>query len=392
MARRKTLTDAYIAALKPKAKRYAVPDPQLPSFYVRVTPTGAKSFAAVATDPSGKQIWTTIGTPALYSIDEAREKAREVIKAVRGGEGAGLDTFMSVAGAWLKRHVEKNGIRTRAEIERVLARYILPKWAGRDFVSIRRSDVTELLDHVEDKHGPRQADCCLTVFSSIANWYASRHDSYSSPLVRGMKRANGKERQRERVLSDDELRAVWAASPAGDTFGDLVKLLLLTGQRREKVVGMKWADVSEDGRWTIPASSEREKGNAGELLLPTMATDILSKRPRFASNPYVFAAARGKSHFSGYSKAKVALDKKLPLPHWQLHDLRRTARTLMSRAGVKREHAERVLGHVIGGVEGVYDQHQYDAEKAKALKALAAQIERILMPTANVTPMRRARA
>jgi hypothetical protein len=205
MARRKTLTDAYVASLKPKAKRYAIPDPELPSFYLRVTPTGAKSFTAVATDPAGKQIWTTIGSTALYSVEEARTKARDIIKAVRSGEGAGQETFVTVAGAWLTRHVEKNGVRTRAEIERILARYIFPKWAGRDFASIKRSDVTKLLDDIEDNHGPRMADCCLTVFSSIANWYASRHDSYSSPLVRGMKRAAGKERQRDRILGDDEL-------------------------------------------------------------------------------------------------------------------------------------------------------------------------------------------
>ena len=295
---------------------------------------------------------------------------------------------MSVAGAWVKRHVEKNGIRTRAEIERILAKYILPAWAGRDFASIKRSDVTDLLDKVEDKHGPRMADCCLTVFSSIANWYASRHDSYSSPLVRGMKRAGGKDRQRERVLSDDELRSVWSALPAGDTFGDLTKLLLLTGQRREKVVGMKWADVSDLGKWTLP-TDKREKGNAGELKLPAMALEIIHKRPRFSSNPYVFSAARGRSHFSGFSKAKAALDKKAPLPDWQLHDLRRTARTLMSRAGVQREHAERVLGHIIGGVEGIYDKHHFDDEKTNALAALAALIARILKPAANVTPLRK---
>ena len=102
-----------------------------------------------------------------------------------------------------------------------------------------------------------------------------------------------------------------------------------------------------------------------------MALEIIHKRPRFSSNPYVFSAARGRSHFSGFSKAKAALDKKVPLPDWQLHDLRRTARTLMSRAGVQREHAERVLGHVIGGVEGIYDKHHFDDEKTKALAALA---------------------
>jgi integrase len=386
MARRKALTDASVALLKPKAKRYSEPDPQLPGFYVRVTTTGHKSFVAVTTDPRRKLIWTTIGTPALYTVDEARAKAREIIKAVRAGEGTGPETFLSVAGVWIKRHVEKNGIRTRAEIERMLAKYIFPAWAGRDFASIRRSDVATLLDHIEDKHGPRQADCCLTVISNIANWYATRHDTYSSPLVRGMKRATGEERKRTRILSDDEIRAVWAS--ADGTFGDLVKLLLLTGQRREKVAGMKWSEVSVDGVWRIP-SARREKGTGGELVLPDVAIEIIRRRPRFASSPYIFAPAKGKGHFTNYPRSKEALDKRIAagghdLPHWTLHDLRRTARSLMSRAGVQSEHAERVLGHAIGGVEGIYDQHDYRKEKADALKKLAGLIERILDPQPNV--------
>jgi integrase len=197
------------------------------------------------------------------------------------------------------------------------------------------------------------------------------------------------------VLSDDEIRAVWSASPAGDTFGDLVKILLLTGQRREKVVAMRWSDISDEGVWSLP-TEKREKGNIGAIALPKMALEIVRSRPRFASNSHVFAAARGKGHFSGFSKAKPALDKKLAaaerdLPNWQVHDLRRTARTLMSRAGVNRDIAERVLGHAIGGVDGVYDQHRYDAEKAKALEALAQLVALILTPSDNVTPMRNAR-
>ena len=209
-----------------------------------------------------------------------------------------------------------------------------------------------------------------------------------------MKRAAGKDRQRERVLSDPELVAVWTALPAGDTFGDLVKLLLLTAQRREVVVGMRWADLDLDtGVWTIPGDDKRAKGNAGELLLPALALDVLNHRPRLASNPFVFAAARGKGHFSGYSPAKRALDRRLAadghdLATWVLHDLRRSARTLTSRAGVSREHAERVLGHVIPGLEHIYDQHRYGTEKTKALAALAGLVERILKPTANVTPLR----
>jgi integrase len=385
MPRRKALTDAAVAAYRPKVTRYTVPDPLLPSFYLRVTPTGAKSFVAVAKDPGGKWQWVTIGSPALYTVEEARAKAREIMKAVRGGEGSGPETFMSVAGTWLKRHVEKNGLISRPEIERVLAKYIFPKWAGRDFMSIKRKDVADLLDTIEDKNGARQADYCLAVISGIANWYAARHNSYMSPIVRGMKRTDPKTRKRDRVLDDDELRAVWAACKPGDTFGDLVKILLLTAQRREKVSTMRWADVSMAGEWNMP-TADREKGAGGVLVLPMIAVDIINARPRFVSNPYIFAG-RGKTHFSGYSKAKAALDAKAPMPQWRLHDLRRTARSLMSRAGVRPDIAERVMGHVIEGVEGVYDRHQYKDEKAHALKALAGLIEHILSPQPNVVRM-----
>jgi integrase len=173
----------------------------------------------------------------------------------------------------------------------------------------------------------------------------------------------------------------------------LPRLLLLTGQRREKVAAMRWQDISIDGTWTIPAE-DREKGNALELKLPDTALDIIKAQPRFASNPYVFAG-RGGSHYSGYSKGKAALDAKLRganlriLP-WRLHDLRRTARSLMARAGIRPDIAERVLGHAIKGVEGVYDRHSYSEEKAHALRALAGLIASILAPQDAKVRRRRA--
>ena len=136
------------------------------------------------------------------------------------------------------------------------------------------------------------------------------------------------------------------------------------------------------GEWDMPRE-DREKGVGGVLMLPMLAVDIINARPRFASNPYVFAG-RGKTHFSGYSKAKAALDVEAPMPEWRLHDLRRTARSLMSRAGVRPDIAERVMGHVIPGVEGVYDRHEYKDEKARALQALAGIIGGIINPQPNV--------
>jgi integrase len=109
-----------------------------------------------------------------------------------------------------------------------------------------------------------------------------------------------------------------------------------------------------------------------------MALDILRARPRLASNPYVFPGI-GQSNFKSFARAKLAFDKATgELPQWQLHDLRRTARSLMSRAGVRPDIAERVLGHVQAGVEGTYDRHSYRDEKGQALKMLAGLVENIL--------------
>jgi integrase len=382
---RKTLTDKGVASLSPRAKLYAHPDPQLPGHYVRVHPSGRKSFVAVARDPSGKQIWTTIGSAGLLDIDAARTKAREVIQAIKAGEDrAGPQSFQSVADEWFKRHVDAKGLRSAHEIRRMLARHIIPAWGGRDFTSIKRGDVAKLLDQVEDNSGARSADQVLSVISGIANWYAKRCDDYASPIIRGMKRHGTKEHARQRILSDDEIRAVWNA--AGGTHGDIVKLLLLTGQRRDKVASLKWDDIAIDGTWSIPNGS-REKGAGGTLVLPMMALDIIRARPRLGANPFVFAS-RASGHFTTW-RAKRELDAKAQIEPWVIHDLRRSARSLMSRAGVRRDIAERVLGHAIRGVEGVYDRHQYASEKAHALNALASLIQSIVNPTDNVIAIRK---
>jgi len=141
---------------------------------------------------------------------------------------------------------------------------------------------------------------------------------------------------------------------------------------------MMWNDF-KDGEWTIRVE-RREKGTAGKLKLPAMALEIVEKQPRIAGNPYVFPG-RGKIAFNSFSQRKAELDEKLSdMDPWVIHDLRRTARSLLSRAGVRPDISERVLGHAIAGVEGVYDRHSYDAEKADALKRLAGLVGRIVNP------------
>jgi integrase len=377
------LDDARVAALPKQATRYIKADTDQRGMYIRVPPDGPNVFVAVARDPYGKQIWTTLGTSDVMPIEQARAKARAAIKRIQEGLSpiapppAKPDSFRIVAENWLKRYARPKGLRTLDEIERILNVYVFPRWAERSFAEIKRSDVTALLDHVEDENGPRQADQVLSVTRMIANWHATRADNYVAPFTRGM--ARNSTPPRDRMLNDDELRALWKETETG-IFGGLVRALLLTGQRLEKVRTMKWSDLSDDGVWAISRSSEREKGNAGDLKLPPLALVVIRAQPRFAGNEHVFTG-RGHLAFNDLSESKRRLDAKLPpMPRWTLHDLRRSARSLMSRAGVPSDHAERVLGHAIGGVEGIYDRHAYFDEKADALVKLAALVERIINP------------
>jgi integrase len=387
---RKTLSDKGIAALKPRPKRYAYADPELRGHYVRVTPAGVKSFAAIASTPDGRQVWTTIGAADVITVGQAREQARVILQRVRAGLPAvepKAETFGEVVANWRKRHVERNGLRSRDEIVRLLERHILPAWGEREFTTIRKSDIAALLDRIEDDRGARTADYCLSIIHSVMHWLAARHDDYNPPVVRTMRRQSTKAQARERILSDDELRAIWTAAKASGTFGAILQLCLLTAQRSRKVTAMRWADISNVGEWTIP-KAPREKDTGGILVLPELALAIIRAQSRLGDNPYVFAG-RGAGAFRGFSKSKRRFDAMLPpgTPDWVIHDLRRTARSLMSRAGVRPNIGERVLGHVIGGVEGVYDRHAYKGEKAGALAQLAALIEGIVHPRDNVTPM-----
>ena len=252
--------------------------------------------------------------------------------------------------------------------------------------------MNQLLDRIEDEHGVRQADTVLTTLRSLMVWHQSRDDNYTSPIVKGMKRDKRlpEQRSRDRILDDDEIRGLWQALNEVDpitgvakidqTFAGIIKLCLLTGQRREKVVSMKWADV-KDGTWTL-TSEEREKGNAGTMVLPVMAMEIIKRRPVINDSPFVFAASFSRTkkwpRFSAWSQRKAELDKKLPIAPWTIHDLRRTSRSLMARIGVDKDIAERVLGHKEGGVLAIYDRYDYTSEVADAVARLAGELERIL--------------
>jgi integrase len=365
--KRRHLADEQIRKLPRKTKRYTLADPELIGHYFRVPARKSKApvtFVSVRRGEDGKPKWTTLGTTDTLTLAQARERAR------RGKIQHGV-TVASVAEDWLKRVVRAKGFRTLRERERIIERHILSALGSRAISDVRRSDITTLLDRIEDESGAATADSVLKVFGAIARWHHQRDENYQPPLTTGMWRTPGEDRRRKRILTDDEIKAIWNSD--GGSFAALVKLALLTAQRREKVRTIRWADIRE-GAWIIRTEA-REKGNAGSLKLPRLALDIISAQPRL--NEFVFPG-RSDGAIASLGTHKAAFDKVCRVQGWRFHDLRRTARSLMSRAGVRRDIAERVLGHAQGELIEIYDRHHYQDEMADALTKLVELIERIV--------------
>jgi integrase len=243
-----------------------------------------------------------------------------------------------------------------------------------------------LLDRIEDNNGAQMANQVLAIIRRVMNWHAARSDVFHSPVVRGMGRAEPTER--ERVLTDDELRAVWTAAEANPTepFAALVMFLLLTAARRTEATDLVEREIVGDV-WTLPAGRNKTKT---ELMRPfsKAALAVLDQMPRIGDCEFIFTSD-GRGPLGGISRRKARFDQKCGVQNWTVHDLRRTARSLLSRAGVSADVAERCLGHVIPGVRGVYDRHGYIPEMRAAYEALARQIDLIVHPRDNVTMMAR---
>jgi integrase len=212
------------------------------------------------------------------------------------------------------------------------------------------------------------------------NWHATRSDDFRSPIVRGMTAA---EVARDRILTDDELGAIWRASADVGVFGALIRFLLLTGARRSEGAEMKWVEIVGSD-WTLPVARNKVRQ---DLVRPLSGSALAIVEAQPKAGAFVFSRD-GQRPLVAFTELKERLDVASGVSEWRLHDLRRTARSLMSRAGVPSDHAERCLGHVIGGVRGVYDRHSYRDEMLMAYEKLAALIAQIVEPQENVVAIR----
>jgi integrase len=395
-----TFTAKFVENVKPGPVRKELPDGGCSGLYLVVQPSGVKSWAARYRF-NGKSTKLTLGkwptmtlaaarkaaTTAQHELERGNNPAKAKVDAKIKAAAAVPNTVARIATEYMQR--EGHRLRTADQRSSALRRLVLPVIGERLIETIERSDIIRLLDQIEDRNGPRAAHAVLSLLRRIFHWHELRTDRFRSPIISGMGRISEQERARSRVLDDDELRSIWnaTANPL-DPFAALVRFLLLTAARRSEAAGMKRDEIDGDV-WTLPASRSKTKT---EIVRPLSkaATALIEQMPQIDGCKYIFSG-NGVAAFTNFSRPKTALDAASGVSGYRLHDLRRSARSLLSRAGVNADIAERCLGHAIGGVRGVYDRYRYTEEMRRAFEALAAEIERAVSPPTGEIIQRRRR-
>jgi integrase len=400
----KRFTDIAIKKLKPKDQAYEESDSAARGLRVVVWPEGTKSFIVRYRRPNGKSAKLTLGQIPPTTLATARKLAgdaydklqrgidpsEEKKTAKRKAAEAAADTVLAVCAEYLNHPKTKAALRTYDKRRRQLEQMIYPVLGTRPIASITKTDCIRLFDKIARERGPVIADHMRAILSRIFYWHEGRHDTFRSPITRGLERhaKPPKERARKRTLTDDELRRIWQATGDNKPFSVLVRFLLLTGARLNEGARLPRSEIDGNGDWLLPAERSKVKS---ELLRPlsTAAQAIINDRPRFDGCNYVFTND-GRTPIGGFSLPKARLLKDSGTSNWVLHDLRRTARSLMSRAGVISEIAEKCLGHTAGGVEATYDRYEYREEKRIAFEKLSTQLDLIINPPeSNVVPLAR---
>jgi integrase len=384
------LTARTIENLQPAADRREIPDALLVGLYCVIHPTGKKVWA-VRYRHHGINRKLTLGPYPAINLKHARELAAKALRAVAEGRDPGLekiqahadkaDSIESVVEKFIERHYRRtNRPKTAHRAEQLLRLHVLPRWRARMVGDITRRDVRDVLDRVVDSGAPIQANRVLAVVRKLFNWCVA-HDILTVSPCTGVEPPTA-ERSRDRVLDDNELRLVWqTADKIGYPHGPLVQLLALTGQRRDEVGQMRWAEVDIEKRlWTLPPERVKNR-KPHEVPLSEAALAILTGVTRIDSSPFVFTFS-GASPATGFSKAKRKFDALLPadMPAWRLHDMRRTVASGLARLRINLPVIEKVLNHTSGsfaGIVGVYQKHSFADEKRHAVEAWGRHVELI---------------
>jgi integrase len=456
------LTDRFIKSLKPasEGKRVTVWDSAIPGFGVRVSDRADKAGKAAGVSyivmrrlPGDKQpIRVTIGRhhPEALPLAKAREEARKALGLIASGtrpaeekrrrQREAAEQRASTVGAMATEFIadmRRRRLRNAPEFEAIIRREFLGQsyeagmwgdrreaiWRDRPLIEITPQDAARLVRNIMNRGGdpapghrrrksggPWAAHHALAIGKTMWGWALDQHlyPITASPFERMKpKRLIGPKQPRQRILDDAELRAVSkAAERTEGPYGDLVRFLILTGQRLSQAATMQRGEVDPDkGLWISPAGKMKMNKAHATPLAPA-AVALLRGRLELPShrNGYVFSTTAGERPFSGFSKAKTRLDALVeairreeaekagelqPIAPWTLHDLRRTVRSNLPALGVPDVVAEAVLAHARPGIASVYDLYSYAREKRDALERWAVRLAAIIEPPpANVVPLR----
>lgn len=421
------LTQLAVERLKPPQKgRVEYWDSQLSGFGLRI------AAARPGRDPrkvwfasyrvAGRRVFETLGSFALIpKVEAARQLARDSMQRAEQGidpaeerrrleeeerreaeaeEARRRDTLGAAIDRYLSRYaVKRMRADTFAETKRTLERDVKPELGARPIREIGRREVRELLERIVERGSPSQANHVFAYLRALLNW-AARNDLIEASPARALEMP-APAGERDRVLSDDEIRLFWRGCDAiGWPFGPLFQVLLLTAQRRGEVAEATWPEFDlEKAIWTLPG--ERAKNGKAHLVhLSGRAVEIVKGLPQIGEKGFLFTTT-GDSPVSGFGRARERLAEaiaeiaKEKIEPFTLHDLRRTAATGMAGLGIAPHVVDKVLNHVSGAIRGVaavYNRHAYLDERRSALEAWSRHVESLVSGApSNVTPIGAAR-
>jgi integrase len=388
-------TDKSIAALRPKAERYEIWEGG--GFGVRVSPRGIKAWVWVY-HFAGRPRRMTFGTYPAIGLADARIKLADARKLLERGIDPGdrevqtrraeraAETLAELAEAYLDKWARPRK-RSAAEDERILRKDVIPAWGRRKAKDIARREVIALLDGIVDRGSPVAANRTLAVIRRMFGWALSRDIIPANPC--SAVKAPGKETRRDRVLSADEIAALWRSldnpeTPISKPIRRALKLQLATAQRKGEVIDAEWSEFElDEGIWTIPG--ERAKnGLPHRVPLSPLSIAVLAEIraavPDGRQSKWLFRSPRREGPITGPAVDHAMRDNREVLGTGDAtpHDLRRTAASHMTSIGISRLVVSKILNHAEPGITAVYDRHSYDREKRTALNAWGERLEEII--------------
>jgi integrase len=419
---KKELTDVFLRKWKPQpGDRKIKWDARIPGFGIRPSGNGKKVFVLVKRFPGTKSPSPrAIGEYGAITLETARETAREWLALIKAGKDptlelerrreedaraereaqeakakADTESFAHAFDLFVKQHLNnpKKPLRTATAIEQAMKNCLLPAWGKRSLASITKHDVKHVINGIYYSGKLIAANRLLAYTKKFFKWCSNYTIEVNGVVISLLETSPAasvempaEETERDRVLNDLEIKALWAACAHLDLYGHAVKLMLATAARRGEVSAMTWAEIVGN-TWILPSARVKNK-RKHSLPLSMRALAILEDVPPRSDNAFVL----GKP-LRAWSKNKKRLDRlmlaelrKLQGPHavlepWRLHDLRRTAATNMERLKVALPVTEAVLNHVSGsksGVAGIYQQHEYTDEKRDAVELWGEELNRIV--------------